>query len=136
VVSAKGEDALALAMRDSARDAGVPVLQDIGLARALLARAEIGIAVPDDLFDAVAQAIVWARSMRERAPKAAVPSESAPASSAPPAPESSPASSRGPAAQDSSREPATRDTKASRPEERAAPRAPRPPPGNPDSTRR
>jgi hypothetical protein len=60
---------LALAMRDSAHDAGVPVLQDIGLARALLARAEIGVAVPDDLFDAVAQAIVWARSVRERASK-------------------------------------------------------------------
>jgi type III secretion protein U len=132
VVSAKGEDALALAMRDSARDAGVPVLQDIGLARALLARAEIGIAVPDDLFDAVAQAIVWARSMRERAPKATAPADSPTASSVPAAPESS----REPAAQASSREPATRDAKASRPEERAAPRAPRPPPGNPDSTRR
>jgi len=71
MVSAKGEDALALDMRDSAHDAGVPVLQDIGLARALLARAEIGVAVPDDLFDAVAQAIVWARSVRERASKAA-----------------------------------------------------------------
>jgi type III secretion protein U len=69
MVSAKGEDMLALAMRDSAHDAGVPVLQDIGLARALLARAEIGVAVPDDLFDAVAQAIVWARSVRERASK-------------------------------------------------------------------
>ena len=66
MVSAKGEDALALEMRDSAHDAGVPVLQDIGLARALLARAEIGVAVPDDLFDAVAQAIIWARGVREK----------------------------------------------------------------------
>lgn len=79
MVSAKGEDALALAMRDSARDAGVPVLQDIGLARALLARAEVGAAVPDDLFDAVAQAIVWARGVRERAAQAAA--RAAPASS-------------------------------------------------------
>jgi flagellar biosynthesis protein FlhB len=67
MVSAKGEDALALEMRERARDAGVPILRDIGLARSLLARARVGDVVPDDLFDAVAQAIVWARGVRARA---------------------------------------------------------------------
>ena len=67
MVSAKGEDALALEMRERARDAGVPILRDIGLARSLLARAREGDVVPDDLFDAVAQAIVWARGVRVRA---------------------------------------------------------------------
>jgi type III secretion protein U len=66
VVSGKGEDDLAMEMRDHARMAGVPVLRDIALARALLERAEIGAVVPDDLFDAVAQAIVWARGVREK----------------------------------------------------------------------
>ena len=67
VVSAKGEDALAMEMRDRAQQAGVPVLRDISLARTLLHRAEVGEIVPDDLFDAVAQAIVWAKGMRDQA---------------------------------------------------------------------
>jgi type III secretion protein U len=66
VVSGKGEDDLAMQMRDHAQMAGVPVLRDIALARALLERAEVGEIVPDDLFDAVAQAIVWARGIREK----------------------------------------------------------------------
>lgn len=66
VVSGKGEDDLAMEMRDHARMAGVPVLRDIALARALLERAEVGEVVPDDLFDAVAQAIVWARGVRAK----------------------------------------------------------------------
>jgi type III secretion protein U len=66
VVSGKGEDDLAMEMRDSARMAGVPVLRDIALARALLERADVGDVVPDDLFDAVAQAIVWARGVRQK----------------------------------------------------------------------
>jgi type III secretion protein U len=63
-VAAKGEDALALSMRKAARDAGVPMLRDIPLARALLERATIGEIVPDDLFEAVAKAVVWARKAR------------------------------------------------------------------------
>jgi type III secretion protein U len=67
VVSAKGEDALAMEMRDRAQQHGVPVLRDISLARTLLYRAEVGEVVPDDLFDAVAQAIVWAKGVRDQA---------------------------------------------------------------------
>ena len=66
-VAAKGEDALALEMRRAARDAGVPMLRDVALARALLERADVGEIVPDDLFEAVAHAVVWARSARARA---------------------------------------------------------------------
>jgi len=33
----------------------------------LLHRAEVGEIVPDDLFDAVAQAIVWAKGVRDQA---------------------------------------------------------------------
>jgi type III secretion protein U len=66
-VAAKGEDAVALAMREAARESGVPILRDVPLARALLERAPIGEAVPDDLFEAVAHAVVWARTARDRA---------------------------------------------------------------------
>ncbi|MFM1990875.1 MAG: hypothetical protein RJA99_3832 [Pseudomonadota bacterium] len=66
VVAGKGEDRLARRMREAAEDADVPVLRDVPLARALLERAEPGEVVPEALFDAVAQAIVWAQSMRHR----------------------------------------------------------------------
>jgi type III secretion protein U len=65
-VAAKGEDALAMTMREAAREAGVPVLRDVPLARALLERAPVGEVVPDDLFEAVAHAVVWARQARAR----------------------------------------------------------------------
>jgi len=65
-VAAKGEDALALEMRQAAREAGVPMLRDVALARALLERAAVGEIVPDELFEAVAHAVVWARSARAR----------------------------------------------------------------------
>ncbi len=71
VVSAKGEDDLALDMREEAKRAGVPVLQNIPLARALLDQAEVEEVVPSDLFEAVAHAIVWARGERERQAKEA-----------------------------------------------------------------
>jgi len=66
-VAAKGEDALALSMREAARESGVPMLRDVPLARALLERTQVGEVVPDDLFEAVAHAVVWARKARARA---------------------------------------------------------------------
>jgi type III secretion protein U len=65
-VTAKGEDEVALQMREAAREAGVPMLRDVALARALLERAPVGEIVPDDLFEAVAHAVVWARTARAR----------------------------------------------------------------------
>lgn len=65
-VLAKGEDEVALQMREAAREAGVPMLRDVALARALLERASVGEIVPDDLFEAVAHAVVWARTARAR----------------------------------------------------------------------
>jgi type III secretion protein U len=65
-VAAKGEDLLALDMREAAQRAGVPMLRDVPLARALLERAEVGETVPEDLFEAVAQAVVWARKERNQ----------------------------------------------------------------------
>jgi type III secretion protein U len=64
-VSAKGEDHVARAMREAAEDAGVPVLRNVELARDLLVRGEIGEIVPADLFDIVAEVILWAREVHE-----------------------------------------------------------------------
>lgn len=65
-VSAKGEDHVARAMREAAGEAGVPIVRNVPLARELLARCEEGEIVPPDLFDVLAEVIVWAESVREQ----------------------------------------------------------------------
>jgi flagellar biosynthetic protein FlhB/type III secretion protein U len=65
-VSAKGEDHVARAMREAAEDAGVPIVRNVPLARELLARCEEGELVPPDLFDVLAEVIVWAEGVREQ----------------------------------------------------------------------
>jgi type III secretion protein U len=64
-VSAVGEDHVARAMREAAEEAGVPIVRNVPLARDLLARGEVGALVPQDLFDVVAEVILWAREVRE-----------------------------------------------------------------------
>lgn len=63
-IAAKGEDHVARAMRAAAEEAGVPIVRNIPLARDLLARAEVGEVVPADLFDIMAEVILWAREVR------------------------------------------------------------------------
>lgn len=65
-IAAKGEDHVARAMREAAEEAGVPIVRNIPLARDMLARAEVGEAVPSDLFDIIAEVILWAREVREQ----------------------------------------------------------------------
>jgi type III secretion protein U len=64
-VSAVGEDHVARAMREAAEEAGVPIVRNVPLARDLLARGEVGRLVPQDLFDIVAEVILWAQEVRE-----------------------------------------------------------------------
>lgn len=66
-ISAKGQDHEALAMREAAEEAGVPVVRNVPLARDLLARAEVGEIVPADLFDIIAEVILWADDARRQA---------------------------------------------------------------------
>ncbi len=54
VVLAKAEGTVAERMIDAARHAGVPVMRDIALARALLARASVDQYIPSDLIEPVA----------------------------------------------------------------------------------
>jgi type III secretion protein U len=65
-IAAKGEDHVARAMREAAEEAGVPIVRNIPLARDMLARAEVGEVVPADLFDIIAEVILWAREAREQ----------------------------------------------------------------------
>ncbi|EGJ10479.1 type III secretion system export apparatus subunit SctU [Rubrivivax benzoatilyticus] len=64
-ISAKGEDHVARAMREAAEEAGVPIVRNVPLARDLLGRGEVGQLVPADLFDVVAEVILWAREVRQ-----------------------------------------------------------------------
>jgi type III secretion protein U len=64
-IAAKGEDHVARAMREAAEAAGVPVVRNVTLARDLLARGEVGELIPQDLFDVIADVVLWAREVRE-----------------------------------------------------------------------
>lgn len=57
LILAKGEGALARAMLDAARAAGVPVVQNIPLARALTAQGESGQYIPSELVEPVAETL-------------------------------------------------------------------------------
>ena len=63
-VVAKGADLLALRIRDLAKEARVPVLQQPMLARALYAHAEIEAEIPAALFAAVAQVLAYVYQLR------------------------------------------------------------------------
>jgi type III secretion protein U len=64
VITAKGEGNLARLMRLAAEDAGVPVIRDVPLARALNFHGEEDEFIPEDYFEAVAEVIAWAERLR------------------------------------------------------------------------
>jgi type III secretion protein U len=61
-VIAKGVDSEALAIREAARAAGVPLIPHAPLARALY-RVELEQAVPEMLYEAVAEVLAWVRQL-------------------------------------------------------------------------
>ncbi|MCS6796967.1 MAG: EscU/YscU/HrcU family type III secretion system export apparatus switch protein [Myxococcota bacterium] len=65
-VVAKGQDGLARRMSEAAREAGVPVMQDVPLARALF-ELEVGDQIPESLYEAVAIVLRAAWAEREAA---------------------------------------------------------------------
>lgn len=65
-IAAKGEDLVAMAMREAAEEAHVPVLRNIELARTLYSDANEGDFIPSDLFDVMAEVILWAKQVREQ----------------------------------------------------------------------
>lgn len=68
VVMAKGVDHVALAIREKARELGIPLVENPPLARALVAACEPGEPIPVGYYEAVAQVIAFLmRLQRERA---------------------------------------------------------------------
>ncbi len=59
VVVAKGQDVLALRIRELGRERGVAVVPDPPLARALYASVEVGRMIPEELYEAVAQLLAY-----------------------------------------------------------------------------
>lgn len=66
IVTAKGEDYEAKLIRETAEEAGVPIMRNIELARGLYERAERDDYLPSEFFEAVAELLRWAESVRER----------------------------------------------------------------------
>lgn len=64
VITAKAEGDLAKLMRQEAEDAGVPVIRDVPLARALNYLGEEDDFIPEEYFDAVAEIIAFAEKER------------------------------------------------------------------------
>jgi flagellar biosynthetic protein FlhB len=65
-VVAKGSGVIAERIRDEAVRAGVPLVREITLARALHAACELGQEIPEDLYNAVARVLVFVDSLRRR----------------------------------------------------------------------
>jgi len=65
VLVAKGADAMATRIRAIAREAGVPIIENPPLARALHANAELGDPIPASLFTAVAEVLAYLVRIRQ-----------------------------------------------------------------------
>ena len=72
-VTAKGKGELADHMRELARSNGIPIVQDIPLARALHKRVKIGREVPADLFKGVAAVLAFVYRVTGKMPGGAAP---------------------------------------------------------------
>ena len=59
IVVAKGQDHLALKIREIAKEFNIPILERKPLARALYASCEVGTEIPHDLFKAVAEVLAY-----------------------------------------------------------------------------
>lgn len=58
-VVAMGGDLMAERIKKVARESGVPIVENVALARALYANAEVGDTIPADLFEAVAELLAY-----------------------------------------------------------------------------
>ena len=65
-VVAKGSALIAERIREKAAEAGVPMVRDIPLARAVFASCELGHEIPEDLYTAVARVLVFVDALRRR----------------------------------------------------------------------
>lgn len=66
VIVAKGQDLVAKRIKEIARDASVPIVENRPLARALYAGAEVGDMVPSELYQAVAEVLAYVYRLKHR----------------------------------------------------------------------
>ena len=64
VITAKGFGAQAEAMIQAAKEAGVPIMENVPLAQALFDVSEVDNYIPRDLIEPVAEVIRWVYEMR------------------------------------------------------------------------
>lgn len=64
IVVAKGEDDLAEQIKRTAEESGVPILENVELARGLHERVELDDYIDSEFFDAVAEVLHWAEGVR------------------------------------------------------------------------
>jgi flagellar biosynthetic protein FlhB len=64
VVTAKGQDFMAKRIIELAKEAGVPIMQNVPLARSLY-QVELGEEVPEELYEAVAEVLNWVYQLAE-----------------------------------------------------------------------
>jgi flagellar biosynthetic protein FlhB len=64
-VVAKGVDFMAERIKKTAREHNVPVVENVALARALYANAEVGDTIPGDLFEAVAEVLAYLIKLKQ-----------------------------------------------------------------------
>jgi flagellar biosynthetic protein FlhB len=64
-VVAMGGDLMAERIKTVAREHGVPIVENVALARALFANAEIGDSIPGDLFEAVAEVLAYLIKLKQ-----------------------------------------------------------------------
>lgn len=65
-VVAKGADLIAQKMKDIARESGVPMVENVPLARALFKSVKVGQVVPRALYQAVAEVLAYVYRLRKR----------------------------------------------------------------------
>ena len=65
-VVAKGAGTIAARIREQAETDRVPIVRDVGLARALHSACEIGQEIPVELYNAVAQVLAFVMALRSR----------------------------------------------------------------------
>jgi flagellar biosynthetic protein FlhB len=66
VVVAKGAGEIAAKIREKAAEAGIPMVQDIALARALHAACDLGQQIPVELYSAVARVLAFVMALKRR----------------------------------------------------------------------
>src|SRR5262249_3510247 len=63
VVVAKGERVVAEKNREVAKEGGIPIMRNVGLAQALM-KVEVDDVIPEDLYEAVAEVLNWVYKMK------------------------------------------------------------------------